>query len=101
LDKYPENFQKISIGQFITLGWETPSMIIIEAITRLIPWVIKEEQSRKDESYDITQNMQNLEYPQYTRPEKVYGYIVPEILLNWHHKRIKERKQKNTKHIKK
>lgn len=101
LDKYPENFQKISIGQFITLGWETPSMIMIEAITRLIPWVIKEEQSRKDESYDITQNMQNLEYPQYTRPEKVYWYTVPEILLNWHHKRIQERKEKNTKSIKK
>lgn len=101
LDKYPERFHKISIWKFITLGWEVPSMAMIEAITRLIPGVIKEEQSRKDESYDTTQNMKNLEYPQYTRPEKVYWYTVPEILLNWHHKKIQERKQKNTKYFKK
>ncbi len=100
LDKYPDNFQKISIWKFITLWWEIPSMAMIECITRVIPWVIKEEQSRKDESYSPGLNMDNLEYPQYTRPEKVYGYTVPDTLLTWHHKNIQERKDKNTKHIK-
>lgn len=99
LDKYPVNFQKISIWRFITLGWEIPSMAMIESITRVIPWVIKEEQSRKDESYNPKQNMDNLEYPQYTRPEKIYGYTVPETLLTWHHKNIQARKDKNTKYL--
>jgi len=44
---------------------------MIEAITRLIPGVIKEEASRQDESYSIEKNMNNLEYPQYTKPEEV------------------------------
>lgn len=99
VDKYPNNFQKISIWQFITLGWEIPSMAMIESITRMIPWVIKEEQSRKDESYSPKEKMQNLEYPQYTRPEKVYWYEVPETLLTWHHKNIQEWKKKNTKYL--
>jgi tRNA (guanine-N1)-methyltransferase len=46
-------------------------MLMIEAITRVIPGVIKEESSRQDESYNIKQNMNNLEYPQYTKPEEV------------------------------
>ena len=41
-DKYPEQFFKLSLGQFITLGGETPTMVMVEAITRLIPGVIKE-----------------------------------------------------------
>lgn len=98
-NKYPKNFQKISIWQFITLGWELPTMTMIESITRLIPWVIKESQSRKDESYSIDQKMKNLEYPQYTRPEEVCWYKVPETLLNWHHKKIQDRKNKNGKKI--
>ena len=101
LDKYPDNFQKISVWKFITLGWEIPSMAMIESITRVLPWVIKEEQSRKDESYNPQLNMDNLEYPQYTRPDRVYWYSVPETLLTWHHKNIQERKIKNTKYLKK
>ncbi len=98
--KYKKNFQKISIGQFITLGGETPAMIMIEAISRLIPWVIKEESSRQDESYNITKNMNNLEYPQYTKPEVVLWMKVPKILLSGHHKNINERREKKTKKIK-
>lgn len=99
--KYKKNFQKISLWHFITLGGEIPAMVMIEAITRLIPWVIKEEASRQDESYSITQNMNNLEYPQYTKPEEVLGMKVPEILLSGHHSKIQERRKKKTKKMKK
>ncbi|MFA7298709.1 MAG: tRNA (guanosine(37)-N1)-methyltransferase TrmD [Candidatus Absconditabacterales bacterium] len=99
--KYAKKFQKISIGQYITLGGEIPAMAMIEAISRLIPGVIKEEASRQDESYNVAQNMNNLEYPQYTKPEKVLGIKVPKILLSGHHKNINERRQKKTTKIKK
>lgn len=97
--KYKTKFQKISLWSFITLWWELPTMTMIESITRLIPWVIKESESRKNESYSMDQNMQNLEYPQYTRPEELLKMKVPEILLSWHTKKIQERKNKNTQTI--
>jgi len=97
--KYKTKFQKISLWSFITLWWELPTMTMIESITRLIPWVIKESESRKNESYSMEHNMQNLEYPQYTRPEKVLTMNVPEILLSWHTKKIQERKKNNSKNI--
>jgi tRNA (guanine37-N1)-methyltransferase len=85
------------LGSFVTLWWEIPTMAMIEAVTRLIPWVIKESASRQNESYSIDHSMTNLEYPQYTRPEEVLWISVPEILLSWHSKKIQERKEKNTK----
>lgn len=97
--KYGKKFQKISLWQFITLGGEVPSMIMIEAITRLIPWVIKEEASRQDESYNIKTNMTNLEYPQYTKPENILWMKVPKILLSGHHKNINERRAKKMSSI--
>lgn len=95
-EKYPKNFYKISLGKFITLGGEIPAMTITESIIRLIPGVIKEEASRKDESYNPDCNMKNLEYPQYTRPETVEWYKVPDVLLSWHLKKIEEWKKENT-----
>lgn len=90
--KYAHNFSKISLGQFVTLGWELPSMVMTESIVRLIPWVIKEESSHLLESYDPNQQMQNIEYPQYTRPEQLSfdegTYAVPEVLLSGNHAEI-------------
>jgi len=99
--KYTKYFQKISLGHFITLGGETPAMVMIEAISRLIPWVIKEEVSRQDESYSVKHNMNNLEYPQYTKPEEVYGMKVPKILLSGHHGEIQKRRETKTKFLSK
>ena len=98
--KYGKQFEKTSLGQFITLGGEVPAMMMIEAITRLIPWVIKEEVSRQDESYSTQHNMKNLEYPQYTHPEVVLGMKVPKILLSGHHANIEKWRQWKTKIIK-
>ncbi len=94
--QYPENFMLLSLWQFVTLGGEIPSMVITEAITRLIPWVIKEEASHLIESYDPNQNMQNIEYPQYTRPEEVAWMSVPEVLLSWHHAEIQKWREQNS-----
>ena len=57
-------------------------MVMTEAIVRLIPGVIKEEASWQDESYSPERGMNNLEYPQYTRPLEVEGMKVPDILIS-------------------
>lgn len=93
-DKY-HNFSKLSIWQYILLGWELPAMIFIESIWRLIPWVIKEEQSFIDESYSPDKNMKNIEYLQYTKPQEIYSYKVPEILLSGNDKKIEKWRQDN------
>ena len=98
-EKYPEQFVKLSLGQFVTLGGEMPAMVVMEAIGRLVPGVIKEEESHLLESYDPEQSMSNLEYPQYTRPEEVYGLSVPEVLLSGHHAEIEKRRKEHTIHI--
>lgn len=97
---YQDNFVKLSVGQFVTLWWELPSMVVTEAITRLIPWVIKEEASHMIESYDPMQSMNNLEYPQYTRPEELLWMKVPDVLLSGHHKEIEKRRDTNQLWIK-
>lgn len=93
--EFSDHVVRVSLGQFVTLGWELPAMTMTESIVRLIPWVINTEMSRIDESYNIDMNMENLEHPQYTRPELVEGMSVPEVLLSGHHKNIQDWKQKN------
>lgn len=96
---FGENFLKISLGKFVTLGGELPAMTMTEAIVRLLPDVIKEEQSRKDESYNTDMDMNNLEYPQYTRPDEVEWYSVPDVLLSWNHAQIAQRREKHMHHL--
>ena len=93
---YPTQFMKISLWQFILLGGEVATMTMIESITRLIPWVIKESESRQNESYSLKENMQNLEEPNYTRPENVKWFSVPDILLNWNSEEIAKRRKDNS-----
>lgn len=93
---YPEQFVKISLWQFILLWWEVATMTMIESICRLIPWVIKESESRQNESYSLKKNMQNLEEPNYTRPENVKWFSVPDVLLNWNSEEISRWKRKNS-----
>ena len=95
-DHYPTEFQKISLWQFILLWGEVATMTMIESITRLIPGVIKESESWQEESYSLKQGMTNLEHPQYTRPEEIYGYQVPSTLLSWNQKEIQQRRQENS-----
>ena len=96
---YPKQFEKISLWQFILLWWEVATMTMIESIARLIPWVIKESESRQNESYSLKENMQNLEEPNYTRPENVKWFTVPEILLNWNSEQISQWRKDNAKNL--
>lgn len=96
---YPNQFEKISLWQFILLWWEVATMTMIESITRLIPWVIKESESRQNESYSLKQNMQNLEEPNYTRPENVKWFKVPDVLLNGNTEEITQWRKDNSKSI--
>lgn len=74
----------VSIGDFVLTGGELPAMMIVDAVSRLIPGVLGSDESALYESfYDGL-----LEYPQYTRPEEFMGKKVPEVLLSGHHKNI-------------
>lgn len=95
-ENYPEQFEKISLWQFILLWWEVATMTMIESITRLVPWVIKESESWQNESYSLKENMQNLEEPNYTRPEVVKWFTVPEVLLKWNSDEISKRRKDNS-----
>jgi len=93
---YPKQFEKISLWQFILLWWEVATMTMIESIARLVPWVIKESESWQNESYSLKENMQNLEEPNYTRPENVKWFSVPDILLTWNSEEIDKWRKDNS-----
>lgn len=93
---YPKQFEKVSLWQFILLWWEVATMTMIESITRLVPWVIKESESWQNESYSLKENMQNLEEPNYTRPENVKWFSVPDILLTWNSEEIDKWRKDNS-----
>ena len=98
-EKYPKHFEKISLGQFILLWGEVATMTMVESISRLIPWVIKESESRQNESYNLKENLQNLEEPNYTRPESVKWFNVPTILLSWNSEQIIQWRKDNQQHL--
>ena len=76
--------EQVSIGDFILNGGEVAAMVMIEAISRLIPGVIGKMDSTVEESFSNGL----LEYPQYTRPEEIVGKRVPDILLSGNHGKI-------------
>lgn len=76
----------VSIGDYVLTGGEMPSMIMIDAISRLVPGVLNNEDSAEFESFQDGL----LEYPQYTRPEEYAGRRVPDVLLSGHHANIEK-----------
>jgi len=76
---------EISIGDYILTGGELPAMIIVEAVSRLIPGILGGERSNLEESFEDCL----LEYPQYTRPRVFKGDEVPPVLLSGDHKKIR------------
>ena len=76
---------EISIGDYVLGGGEVASMVMIEAITRLIPGVIGNPQSLSEESHN---SEGYLEYPNFTKPQEWRGISVPEILLSGNHAEI-------------
>jgi tRNA (guanine-N(1)-)-methyltransferase len=82
--------ESISIGDYVLTGGELPSVVMMDAISRMIKGVLSNEDSAEFESFEDGL----LEYPQYTRPSIYEGMEVPEILLSGHHKNIEEWKRK-------
>lgn len=76
----------VSIGDYVLTGGELPAMVMIDAISRLIPGVLHNDVSAEFESFQ--DNL--LEYPQYTRPEEWHGKKVPDILLSGHHANVEK-----------
>lgn len=76
---------KVSLGKYVLTGGELPALIIIDSVVRLIPGVLGGEKSAEIESFS---EGNNLEYPQYTRPEDFRGMKVPEVLLSGNHGEI-------------
>ncbi|MCR5557662.1 MAG: tRNA (guanosine(37)-N1)-methyltransferase TrmD [Butyrivibrio sp.] len=76
----------VSIGDYVLTGGELPAMVMIDAISRLVPGVLNNDESAMTESF----NNSLLEYPQYSRPEEWMGKKVPAILLSGDHKKVDE-----------
>ena len=81
-----------SIGDYILSGGEVAACVIIDAVSRMIPGVLGHEESNKEESFSNGY----LEYPHYTRPEKVEGINVPEVLLSGNHEEIRIWREKQS-----
>lgn len=77
--------EEISIGDYVLTGGELPAMVIVDAVTRLIPGVIDEESTLEESHQDGL-----VEYPHYTRPAEYRGLEVPPVLLSGHHAQIAE-----------
>ena len=75
-----------SIGDYVISGGEFAALVVVDAITRLIPGVLGDDESALQDSF-----MQGLlDYPHYTRPETINGQIVPQVLLSGDHKAIQD-----------
>ncbi len=84
--------RELSLGDYVLTGGELPAMLMIDAISRMIPGVVGEEESTKRDSFYHGL----LDYPHYTRPREFKGQKVPEVLLSGHHARIETWRQKQS-----
>jgi tRNA (guanine37-N1)-methyltransferase len=76
----------VSIGDYVLTGGELPAMVMIDAVSRLVPGVLNNDESAGEESFENGL----LEYPQYTRPPVFMDKEVPEVLLSGHHANIEK-----------
>jgi len=93
--------EEISIGNFVLSGGELPAMLVIDAVTRLIPGALGNEASSQNESFSTTEDSSRntshlprttghaiLDYPHYTRPAEYRGWNVPEVLIGGNHAEV-------------
>jgi len=93
--------EQVSVGDYVLSGGELAAMVIIDAVVRLVPGVLGDEDSAKNESFS-NPVAPGLEYPQYTRPEEFRGVKVPQVLLSGDHGKIAEwRREKALERTKK
>ena len=91
-DERIKNFvdEELSIGDFIVTGGEIPTMLVVDAVTRLIKGVLKEGVTSAESFSSL------LEYPQYTKPNVFKNLKVPDILLSGNHEKIKSWREKTS-----
>jgi len=87
--------EEISIGDYVLTGGELPAMVLVDSVARLLPNVLGNDESAKNESFSNGY----LEFPQYTRPQEFRGLKVPEVLLSGHHQKIQEWRELESKKI--
>jgi tRNA (guanine37-N1)-methyltransferase len=84
--------RELSIGDYVLTGGELPAMVVIDAVTRLLPGALGAEQGAESDSF--AEGL--LEYPQYTRPAGFRGWAVPEVLLSGHHEQVRRWRRKES-----
>ena len=76
--------EEISLGDYVISGGESASMVLLEGITRLIPGAVDDEESVNQDSFQAG----ILDYPHYTKPEKINGMKIPDVLISGNHEKI-------------
>lgn len=84
---------EISFGDFILTGGELCALAILDSVTRLVPGVLRKEETFEEESF----RGGLLEYPQYTRPQEFNEWKVPDVLISGHHANIKKWREEQSK----
>lgn len=87
--------EQVSIGPYVVTGGEPAAMIMVDAISRLVPGVLGHKESASDETF--SQSRDYVEYPQYTRPALYKGKKVPDILFSGDHAKIKHWRAQQSK----
>jgi tRNA (guanine37-N1)-methyltransferase len=84
---------EMSIGDYVLTNGALPAMVVIDAVTRLLPGVLGDDESSRDESFSHGL----LEYPQYTRPAEFRGMKVPDVLVSGNHAEIEKWRREQAK----
>jgi tRNA (guanine37-N1)-methyltransferase len=86
---------ELSIGDYVLTNGALPAMVVIDAVVRLLPGVLGDDESSHDESF--SPGGSGLEYPQYTRPAEFRGMQVPDVLVSGHHAEIEKWRREQAK----
>lgn len=86
--------EEVSVGDFILNGGEVAAMVVVDAVVRLVPGVLGDEDSNRFDSFSVSGRL--LEHAQYTRPREYRGWEVPEILLSGDHQQIARWREQNS-----
>ena len=86
---------ELSIGDYVLTNGALPAMVVIDAVTRLLPGALGDDESSRDESF--SPDLPGLEYPQYTRPAEFRGMKVPDVLVSGNHAEIEKWRREQAK----
>jgi tRNA (guanine37-N1)-methyltransferase len=82
--------EELSIGDYVLSGGELPALVVVDAISRLVPGVVGDTRSVEEDSF----SRGLLDYPHYTRPSEFSGAKVPEVLMSGHHEQVRRWRKK-------